>query len=123
MGIMDFYKYIQKNECGKWEVIYKRERYGEYDDIRDALHDRDLFMSSGWDYSEAIMKDDTPNKYKNMELPPSRKYITLKRVDNREYFMIRKTINGEQKCFGHYKTFNEAAEKRDELVANNWRVE
>ena len=122
MGIMDFYKHIRRLKNGSYVIHKNGEPYGTYTDIKDALHDRDILVDCDWDVTEMNARDEIPNKYCDAELPPSRKYITLKRQGNREYFMIRKTINGEQRFFGQYKTFKEAAEKRDELVKNNWEV-
>lgn len=123
MGVMDFYKYIIQRKNGTFYIIKDNEKYGTYTNIQDALHDRDLLIECNWDVTEMNARDETPNKYYGMNLPPSRKYITLKKQDGREYYMIRKTINGEQKCFGHYKSFMDAVKKRDELVKNNWSVE
>lgn len=121
MGTLDFYKYIVKRKEGTYVIMKDNERYGTYTDIRDALHDRDMLIECNWDFTEMNSRDEKPNKYLDMELPPSRKYITEKRQDNRVYYMIRKTINGKSVFFGQYKTFEEAAKRRDELVKNNWR--
>lgn len=123
MGILDFYKYIIERENGTFRIKKDNEIYGTYNNIQDALHDRDLLISCDWDVAEMNARDEVPNKYYDMDLPPSRKYITLKKQGNNLYYFIRKTINGEQRFFGQYKTFMEAAKKRDELVKNNWRVE
>ena len=123
MGVMDFYKYIIQRKNGTFYIIKDDETYGTYTNIQDALHDRDLLIECDWDVTEMNARDETPNKYYDIDLPPSRKYITLIKKDDREYYMIRKTINGEQKYFGQYKSFMDAVKKRDELVKNNWSVE
>ena len=127
MGIKDFYKHIIKNGNGTYSITKNNERYGTYDDVRDALHDRDLYMECGWDFGEAIMKDDTPNKYKDMELPawdkhipsPDR-YITKQRNKYKTYFKVQKTVDGEQKCFGYFESYDEAVKKRDEMERCGW---
>ena len=40
------------------------------------------------------------------------------RVNN--YYRVSKSINGELKSFGHYKTLEEAISVRDKLIKNNW---
>lgn len=118
--IIDFYKYIIKRKDGKYGIKYDNEWFGTYDDVRDALHDRDMLVECEWDFTEMNSRDEKPNRYKDMELPPSRRYITLVRQGNREYYNIRKTINGKSVFFGQYKTFKEAAERRDELEKIGW---
>ena len=120
MGVIDFYKHIRKLKNGSFVVHKDGEPYGTYSDIRDALHDRDLLVECDWDVTEMNARDEIPNKYYDMELPPSRRYITLKRQDNREYYTIRKTIDGKQVWFGQFKTFKEAVERRDELERCGW---
>ena len=120
MGVMDFYKYIVKKQNGSYSITYQGKEYGNYQDITDALYDRDLFVDCDWDITEANARDEKPNRYKNMKLPPSRRYITLSRQGSRKYYVVRKTIDGEQVFFGKYKTFDEAVERRDELEANGW---
>lgn len=117
---MDFYRYVVKKPNGSYSVMHQGEEYGNYTNIADALYDRDLFLECDWDITEANARDEKPNKYKDMELPPSRRYITLFRRDSRQYYVIRKTINGVQQYFGMYKTFNEAVKRRDELEASGW---
>jgi len=121
MGIIDFYKYIVKQKDGTYALKKDNEWYGTYDDVRDALHDRDMLMECDWDFTEMNSRDEKPNKYLDMELPPSRRYITEKRQNGKVYYTIRKSIDGESVYFGHFKSFYEAAKRRDELVKNNWR--
>ena len=117
--IIDFYKYIIKQD-DFYRIRHDNEWFGTYNDVRDALHDRDMLMECDWDFTEMNSRDEKPNRYKDMELPPSRRYITLVRQGNREYYNIRKTIDGKSVFFGLFKTFKEAAERRDELEANGW---
>lgn len=125
-----FYKYIILNHNNTYSIFYNNERYGTYDDITDALHDRDLLIESDWDIADVMAQDEKPNKYKNMELPEWNKkpqiyddrYITKQKSGNKTYFKVQKTINGEQKCFGYFKTYDEAVKHRDEMERNNWNI-
>ena len=115
---LDFYKYIHKRK-DKYHIMKENEWYGTYDDLRLALHDRDILIDSNWDMSEMLARDETPNKYDDMELPPFnyRRYITRKHDG---HYMIRKVIDGEQIFFGQYPTLKEAMDKRDELIRCDW---
>ena len=117
---MDFYKHISRRK-GKYNIIKNGEWYGTYDDLRLALHDRDLLIDSDWDIAEMLARNETPNKYIGIELPPFnyRRYIT-KKHDGK--YMIRKVIDGEQKFFGQYPTLREAMQHRDELEKRNWQI-
>ena len=128
MGRKDFYKYIILNNNNTYSIFHNNERYGTYDDIRNALHDRDLLIEYDWDIAEVLAQDEKQNKYLGVELPEwNRKprvyddrYITKQHNGNRTYYKVQKTINGEQKCFGYFKTYQEAVDKRDELEAEGW---
>lgn len=102
--------------------MYQGEIYGEYTNITEALYDRDMLVESGWDITEALARNEIPNKYEKMDLPEwgYDKYISIKKQDKRRYYVIRKTINGEQKFFGQYKTFKEAYDEKERLIANGW---
>lgn len=118
---MDFYKYISKRGR-KYRIMYQGEVYGEYDDITLALYDRDVLVDSGWDITEALARNEIENKYKSMDLPEwdYDKFISIKRDGKRKYYVIRKTINGKQKFFGQYKTFEEAKKEKDKLIEREW---
>jgi len=120
MNLAEFYKHIIRNSNGTYSIFKDSERYGTYDDITDALYDRDLFVESDWDVTEAMARNDEPNIYKTMELPAWDRYITKQRSGNRLYFKVQKTINGEQKCFGYFKTYDEAVKHRDEMERCGW---
>ena len=114
-----FYKYIVKRK-DKYCIVKNGITFGTYDDITNALHDRDLLVEYEWDLSEVLAQDEKPNKYKSMELPPCDRYITKQRVQKYVYYTIQKVINGEKRRFGYFKTFEEAVRRRDELEANGW---
>lgn len=119
-ALAEFYKHIIKNENDTFSIIKDNERYGTYDDITDALHDRDLFVEYDWDMGEVMAQDEKPNIYKTMELPAWDRYITKQHNGYKTYYKVQKTINGEQKCFGYFKTYQEAVDKRDEMEKCGW---
>lgn len=128
----EFYRYISRRDkkYGKeYEIIKNGISFGSYSDIRAALHDRDLYENSNWDIAEALARDETPNKYLDMEIPSfdeylerkkNSKYITYQKSGHKEYYTVQKTINGTQKRFGYFDTFEEAVNRRDELIKKNW---
>ena len=122
---MSFYRYIYKKNNGY--VIEKNHvHYGWYEDLRDALHDRDLLEECDWDLGEWVYLE-RENKYKYMNLPPFdttikniRQYVYKHDLSGRWY--IRKRINGKDITFGYFDKLEDAMKRRDELVANNWSV-
>ena len=97
------------------------QMYGRYDDVTDALHDRDLLIEFEWDIAEVLAQDEKPNKYKEMKIPAWDRYITKQKVgDKYTYYTVQKTVNGKKMRFGYYKTYDEAVRVRDELEAKGW---
>lgn len=115
----EFYKHIIKRD-GKYCIIKNGITYLTHTDLADALHDRDLLVEFDWDLVEVLSQDERPNKYKTIKLPAWDRYITKQRRGDKIYYRIQKTIDGEQKSFGYYNTYDEAVKQRDELEANNW---
>ena len=120
-----FYRYIYPHHNG-WRILKDNIHYGYYEDVADALLDRDNLEKCDWDLGEWVYIEPDYNPYKNMRLPPY--YSNLKRARQYVYhnngcFRIQKRINGVLKQFGNYKTLKEALDKRDELIENNWRME
>ena len=116
----NFYKYIYPVHNG-WQIKKDGETFGWYEDIRDALFDRDRLVDCNWDIEEFVWLPERPNPYHNMRLPPKeldrpRQYVYARNSG----FQIQKKINGEVKHFGMFKTLDEALKKRDELIKNNW---
>ena len=115
-----FYRYIYKEQKG-YRIRYKGEHYGYYTDLANALYDRDRLEAVDWDIQTWTELPETPNHYKAMELPEfdsddSNIYHA------REYWTIRKQIDGKLKYFGTFYSLEEAKERRDELERNNWEV-
>lgn len=116
----NFYRYIYPKHNG-YQIIKNNTYYGWYDDIRWALYDRDRLEDCNWDYEEFVWLPETENKYLSMRLPPKecnnwRQYV----YPNKKSFRVVKRIDGVLKCFGTYKTLDEALDKRDELIKNGW---
>ena len=115
-----FYRYIYPHHNG-YQIKRKGVHYGWYDDIRWALHDRDKLEECNWDYGEFVFICDDENKYLGMRLPPRdvnrwRQYV----YPNGKSWRIAKRVNGELRVYGTFKTLEEALDKRDELIDNNW---
>lgn len=115
-----FYRYIHQHHNG-YQILKDNESYGWYDNLPDALYDRDRLEECNWDLEEFVWLPEKENKYKHMILPP-------KELDNwKQYiypsgsgFKIQKQINGKRKYFGTYKTLEEAIKRRNELIENGW---
>ena len=128
---MGLYKYVRRID-GKYEIVKKGIVFGTYENVEDALHDRDLFVDAKWDMTEAFARDETENKYYDMGLQlfddylkqkENSKYITIQDSGGKKYYTVQKTINNELFRFGYYDTFDEAVRVRDELIKNNWRMD
>ena len=115
-----FYRYIYERYNG-YQIFKDNIHYGWYEDIRDALHDRDILEDCNWDLGEFVYIE-RENKYKHMTLPPRELDRQMQYVyrHNNGGFYIQKKIDGVLRYFGHYKTLNEALKRRDELIKNNW---
>ena len=77
--LMDFYRYINRNQHGEGYVVnYPREFTVDnkiervtYSNLEDALFERDFLVENGWDYDSLVYSiDDSENPYYDMELPP-----------------------------------------------------
>jgi hypothetical protein len=119
----NFYKYIYKRHNG-YQILKNNEAYGWYEDITDALYDRDRLVEVDWDIQTWCELPERENPYKHMRLPPygldrHRQYVypTLQGT-----FRIIKTVDGVKKYFGSYKTLDEALDKRDELIKRGWET-
>ncbi len=117
-----FYRYIYPHHNG-WRILKDNVHYGYYEDIADALIDRDNLERCDWDLGEWVYIEPTHNPYKHMRLPSyayglrrPRQYIYW----NGFNFYIKKKINGRIKYYGTFKTLDEAIDKRDELIEKEW---
>lgn len=118
-----FYRYIIRRHNG-FQIQYKNEHYGWYDNIYDALFDRDRLEECNWDLEEFVWLPEKQNPYKNIQLPPKEVDNYMQYISrNGKKFRITKQINGKQKHFGTYKTLDEAIKKRNELIKNGWCLE
>lgn len=116
-----FYKYIRRRENGKYQIRKDGESWGDYANIEDALHDRDILIDSDWDMGEFCARGDVENKYYSMDLPDfdydDYDYITTR---NGEY-IIQKRIGKKVKQFGVFDNIEDAIRRRDELIARKWK--
>lgn len=117
-----FYRYIYQDYNG-FRIIKNNESYGWYDNLPDALYDRDRLESCDWDIEEFVWLPEQENPYKHMDLPPKeldrwRQYI----YPCNNGFRIMKRINNKQHYFGTYKTMDEAIRKRNELIEKEWKT-
>ena len=114
-----FYRYIYKEGKG-YRISKDNVHFGYYEDIRDALHDRDNFEKCNWDLGEFVYMDN-PNPYLNMELPcmdckHDNQYI----YSNGTNYVIKKSINGVKHYFGTFKSIDEAKKTRNDLIKSDW---
>ncbi|WP_458456502.1 hypothetical protein [Methanobrevibacter sp.] len=114
-----FYRYITRRGAG-WQLRKNGEHYGWYDRIEDALFDRDRLEQCDWDFSIFCELPEIPNPYEHMELPSyeERKSTFIQRLPQR--WRVQKRIDGKMCYFGTYKTFEEAEERRNDLIKNGW---
>lgn len=107
MAYSSFYRFIKK-ENNKYRIMYKGEDYGSYDDVADALYDRDRLMSVDWNWDKFCEMVDTINDYRHIDLPPFDHQSSYISMDN-ECWVVR---NGgrEQKYRGTYYSEEEANE-------------
>ena len=114
----DFYRYIYKVRNG-YQIKKDGIHYGWYDNLADALYDRDNFVKCNWDIEEWAWLPDTDNKYHEMELPSfelhrERQFIYM---NPNGRWRIQKQINGKIHYFGSFDTLDEAIEERNKLLA------
>ena len=115
------YQYIYATNKG-YRIIKDNEHYGYYEDLADALYDRDRFIYSEWDFDVFVQLPDTPNPYKDIELPPfmnKSEYIT----HIPEKWRVQKKINDKVCYFGTYDSFEEAEARRNYLMEHGWCID
>ena len=114
-----FYRYIYKERNG-YCIRHNGESYGHYNNLADALYDRDRLEAVDWDIQTWTELMETPNHYKAITLP------AFEDNDNyirhvKEHWTIQKRVNGKMKHFGVFYSLEEAKEKRNELISNDWK--
>lgn len=115
-----FYRYIYEKRGG-YTIEKDHEYYGWYDNLPDALYDRDCLERVNWDLGEFVYLPVTDNPYEDMILPSKsldreRQYI----YSSPNGWRIQKKINGKSKYFGSFKTLDEAKKERNRLIENGW---
>lgn len=114
----DFYRYIYKVRNG-YQIKKDGIHYGWYEDITDALYDRDSLEKCNWDIEEWVWLPERENKYKKMRLPPNgllreRQFIYSTPSGK---WRIQKQINGKKHYFGSFDTLDEAIDERNKLLS------
>ena len=100
--LLFFYQYIHKTDKGKYEILIPKEYLDEgktleligvYNQIEDALFERDFLMENNWDYDLLVENiDDSNNPYYDMDLPtyPTRKIRNITKRNYREKELTEK---------------------------------
>lgn len=118
------YHNIYKKKNGVYRIIKNNQTYGEFDDLADALHERDLLEGVGWDLDLLCdLKTTHENKYKDMDLPPFEhipKYIQIDTERSKVRFAIIRLEGSKRKRYGRYNSLEEAEKVRDLLIENDW---
>lgn len=118
------YHNIYKRRNGTYQIIRNNESYGHFNNLADALQERDDLESVAWNIDLLCeLSTPRPNKYKNMDLPPFDhipKYIQIEKRKNKCKFVIMKLFGTKRKRFGSYDTLEEAEKVRDLLIEHDW---
>ena len=107
MNYSSFYRFIKK-ENDKYRIMYKGEDYGSYDNLAEALYDRDRLINVGWDWDKFCEMEETINGYIHIQLPPFNhepSYIT----EDKECWVVRNKGKDQKYC-GTYYSEEEAKE-------------
>lgn len=117
----NFYKYIYKVGKG-YQIKKDNVNYGYYEDITDALYDRDDLVACNWDIEEWVWIQPHYNKYKHMILPPKE----LKRWRQYIYWhgtgwRIQKKVNGVLRQYGTFDNLEDAIKERNRLMESEWK--
>lgn len=113
-----FYRNIQRRGLG-YQLRKNGEHYGWYDNLADALFDRDRLEQCDWDMSVFVELPEIPNPYEHMDLPPYNDAKATFITHLPERWRIQKRINGKMCYFGTYDSFEEAEKRRNELIMDN----
>lgn len=114
MGNNDFYKYIIRKK-DTFEISNGKEKFGTYNNLADALYERDRLVAVNWDWDKSMELPETTNKYLHMELPPFVKQSSFITKD-KECWVVRNK-GREQTYRGTYYSLEEAMEKAQEYDA------
>lgn len=115
------FEYIYKESDG-YSIKKDNEHYGYYQNLAEALFDRDRLIQCEWDWELFVQLPETPNGYIHIELPEfDRQKTYIKHIPER--WEIQKRIDGKLKYFGSYRSLEEAEKRRDELIDNGWQLE
>lgn len=118
------YHNIYKTRNGKYIILKNNHNYGTYDELTEALQERDDLESVGWDVDLLCdLSMPRPNKYEGIELPPFEhipQYIQIEERKNKTKFVVKRRFGTKLKRFGMYNSLEEAEKVRDLLIENDW---
>lgn len=110
-----FYRYIIRRNKG-YQILKNNEHYGWYENIEDALFDRDRLEQCDWNFSVFVELPEIPNPYSHMTLPPFEKAKSTYIQHLPEKWRVLKRIDGKMCYFGTFDSFEEAEEHRNQLI-------
>ena len=114
-----FYRNITKRG-DKYQLRKNGEHYGYYDQIEDALFDRDRYEQCDWDMELFVQLPEIPNPYNHMDLPEfeERKNKYIQHIP--EKWRVQKRIDNKLCYFGTFDSFEKAEERKNYLIKNGW---
>ena len=114
-----FYRNITRRHNG-WQLRKDGEHYGWYENVEDALFDRDRLEQVDWDMGIFVELPEIPNPYYHINLPPYEEVKSSFIQYLPEKWRVQKRINGKMCYFGTYDSFEEAEKRRDDLLRKRW---
>ena len=97
------------------QIDGKNKVFGSFADVENAHRLRDLLIENDWDKSHIPREflNDHTNSKKELKFGD---YIKF----DYNYFRVQKTIDGEERNFGSFKSGKDASALRDLLIENGW---
>lgn len=105
MSYKNFYKYIVERN-GSYTIEKDGESYGIFNNLADALYERDRLIAVDWDLDLSMELPETINGYVHIDLPPFNHQPTNITVDNECWVVREKGKN--QRYRGRYPSEEEA---------------
>lgn len=117
------YHNIYKFHDGRYRIIKNNEHYGVFNNLEDALFERDALESVAWDIDKLCELPHKENKYYSVELPSFEhipQYIQIEKRKNKIKWIIVKTLGAKRRRFGAYDSLEEAEKMRDLYIEYDW---
>ena len=115
-------KYISrisaKGKCSYRILKFKNGKsrsFGTFKNLDEAIKRRNFLIEQDWD--NKYMSERKHDNYVDEE------FIFKNTIQNNTYYVLGRTVDGENKRFGYYKTLEEAIKGRDYYIRNGWRKE